>query len=182
MRTEAGFTLIEILAGGVISTVLAGAMLSLFYLVTGNIKDSTANSRLQRIQTVAEDQIRRIARRAYGAKTSSAEVGDIAIIAANDGNAYTGLKEIWLYETDPGEALIGAYKVSPDALLELVNGVFVPMRIGSDTVWLDGANSTFSIFPNRAGVAFDMRYKIQENGNTYAAPALIDSILCRGKI
>jgi len=192
MRTKAGFTLVEILAGGVISTVLAGAMLSLFYLVTGNIKDSAANSRLLRTQTVAEDQLRRAARKAYGVKLSQAEVskghgglGDIATIAADDPVAYTALTEIWLYQADP-DGLIGAYKVSAgssqDTLKEWVNGAFTPMRIGSDTVLLTRAGSSFSVFPNRRGIAFDMRYRIQENGNSYAAPVLVDSVLCRAQL
>jgi type II secretory pathway pseudopilin PulG len=191
MRSEAGFTLIEILVGGVISTVLAGGMLSLFYLVTDNIKESTANSRLLRIQTVAEDQLRRTVRRAYAVKVTQTELSrvsgrvDVSSIAAEDPNTYTGLKVIWLYEAEP-DALIGAYRItfgnSIDTLLELRNGVFAPMHIGSDTVWINGTNSSFSILPNRRGVSFDLRYGIQENGNSYVAPVLIDSVLCRGKI
>lgn len=189
MRKEAGFTLIEILAGGVISTVLAGAMLSLFYLVTGNIKDSAANSRLLRIQTVAEDQLRRTVRRAYGAKLlteigTPPPAGEITIIAPNDANAHPNQKEIWLYE-DP-DALIGAYRITfghaVDTLLEWVGGNFIPMHIGSDTVFLDGGISSFSIFPYRLGVAFNIGYQIQENGKSYAAPTLNDSVLCRGRL
>jgi type II secretory pathway pseudopilin PulG len=180
MKTEAGFTLIEILAGGIISTVLAGAMLALFYMVTANIKESEANSRLLRIQTVAQDQLRRTVRSAYGAKLTG-EAGSIVDIAGGDPITYTDRKEIWLYETNP-EGLIGAYKISPgpsvDTLKELSNGDFIPMRIGSDTVILDGGSSSFSLFPNRRGVGFDMRYLIRENGNTYSATQLTDSVLC----
>jgi type II secretory pathway pseudopilin PulG len=181
MRAEAGFTLIEALVGGIISTVLAGAMLSLFYLVTGNVKESAANSRLLRIQTVAQDQLRRNVRKSYGAKRTETEVGGIASIAASDNVAYVGQKEVWLYETDP-DGLVGAYKISGDTLLERANAVFSPMLVGSDTVWLDGANSSFSLFPNRRGIAFDLRYRIHENGKTYSAPPLIDSILCRAQL
>lgn len=179
MRTETGFTLIEVLAGGVISTVLAGAMLSLFYMVTGNVKESAANSRLLRIQTVAEDQIRRDARKAFGAKLSSSEPGLIDVVA-NDGNAYSGLKEIWLIEATP-DALVGAYWIHGDTLKEWKNGGFVPMIIGPDTVHLDGANSSFSVFPNRQGVGLDLRYKVNEKGILYTAPPFIDSILCRAQ-
>jgi type II secretory pathway pseudopilin PulG len=157
MRTEAGFTLIEALAGGIISTVLAGAMLSLFYLVTGNIKDSAANTRLLRIQTVAGDQIRRIVRRAYGPMLTT-DAGSISTIV--DPNPHPGLQEVWLYE-DP-DAEIGAYKISGDNLLERVNGVYTPMRIGSDTVWLDGPNSSFTVLPNRLGVAFFFGVGVQK--------------------
>jgi type II secretory pathway pseudopilin PulG len=185
MKAQVGFTLVEILAGGVISTILAGAMLSLFYLVTGNIKENAANARLLRIQTVAEDQLRRTGRKAYGAKRP-AETDLITTLANNDGNAYTNLKEIGLFE-DP-DALIGAYKISQngsrDTLLEwsFATGSYIPMIIGSDTVWLDGPNSSFSIFPNRRGIAFDLRYRIQENGNMYSAASLRDSVLCRGNL
>jgi type II secretory pathway pseudopilin PulG len=188
MRTEAGFTLIEILSGGIISTVLAGAMLSLFYMVTGNIKESAANSRLLRIETGAQDQLRRTVRSAYGAKRSPGEPGGgIASIAANDANAYSGLSEIWLYEESP-DALIGAYQVSvgqgvlADTLMEWSGGAFIPMRIGSDTVFLDHGTSSFSLFPNRRGVGFDLRYRILENGNTYSTSSLMDSVLCRAQL
>lgn len=180
MRTkvQAGFTLVEVLTGGVISTVLAGTILSMVHMVSGNLRESAANTRLERLQAVANEQIRTATRQAYGAKLFQAEAGNIQDIAATDNAAHANLSEIWLIADDG--ILHWAYQISGDYLMERRNGAWIKMTVGPDTVMLDGANSRFGVFPNRRGIVADLRYRINENGTTYSYPPLLDSLLCRG--
>lgn len=181
MIGQKGFTLVEALTGGIISTVLAGTMISMIHMVGSNLKESAANTRLERLQTVASEQIRSATRQAFGAKLSGTEPGTIQSLsssAGGDAAAHTNLTEVWLI-TDEG-IQHWAYQISGDYLMERRGGAWVKMTVGEDTVKLDGANSRFAVFPYRKGIVADLRYKIVENGSTYAYPPLPDSILCRG--
>src|SRR3954471_22518948 len=89
MNSQAGFTLIEALITGVLSTIVAGGILSALYMTNTQIQDGSAALRLSQLQSVVSDQIHRSARLSAGAKDST-ETGTLTLNAL----AKAGLDQI----------------------------------------------------------------------------------------
>jgi Tfp pilus assembly protein PilW len=56
MKPQAGFTLIEVLTTGMISTIVGSALLSVFYMCNAHIRAGGAALRLVQMQTIASER------------------------------------------------------------------------------------------------------------------------------
>ena len=70
MKRTSGFTLVEAVATGAISVILAGTILSTLKMNSNQLREGTARLRIGQIASTVSDQIRRQARAAALVKTA----------------------------------------------------------------------------------------------------------------
>lgn len=189
MSTQAGFTLVEALASGILSTVIAGAILSLMHLTNDQVKQGAVQIRLAESQGIAVEQFRKSIREAYGAMMS----GEDSTLVAGQDNANVvnpltvALPEVKLF--DENKWITGGYKLGPTYLME---GFPLPdihhqllsykaFTIGDDTVYIDSARSYFRILQGRKGVIANLRYIHQPGAVTDSLPQDSVFVLCRNR-
>jgi type II secretory pathway pseudopilin PulG len=176
MSNESGFTLIETLAAGLVSTIVAGALLTVLYMSTNQIKEGSANVRYIRLQSAVSEEIRANARKSKTMKrTSELGTASSSLSAAE----WPGLKEIWLFNND-GDTL-AAYQVKADSphLHEWKAGSFQVFQVGSETVDINYANTEFGILPNRQGMTFRIAHRRAGIPDEY--PNRPDTVLKRNR-
>jgi hypothetical protein len=152
-----GFTLVEGLVAGVLSVLV---LLTLFALYSMNMKQISGVSarsmaRIQ-YQTVI-DQIGRTVRGASMIGTSNPDY---------DGTVDSPYDTIFLFDTSG--TVVGGYCRTTTSLKERKGAAFVPFDAGNDTdvkVTNTGANTTFTIFPNRKIVRLNLSV-FYVNGST----------------
>jgi type II secretory pathway pseudopilin PulG len=184
MNSQSGFTLIEALATGLISTIVAGAILSLLHMSNAQINDGTINLRLARLQGVASDQIRSSTRIAAGVKTAAEDTitdfDHMPVMTA----VSSPLKEVRLCQQNG--LPFARYRIvdgTPQDYLEEwketpVKG-YHPFMVGGDTVFVDYANSFFRILPDRRGITFAVQHTRAEDGKSYTFPRIEEVALIR---
>jgi len=176
MKRQSGFTLIETLVTGLVSTLLAGVVLSLLQLSNTQLLEGSAGLRLSRLYNATSSEIQRVGRRAYVVKTT----GDILTGLPSDtlsAAAMTGLSNVMFCDT-LGDSL-GGYKVLGDGRLQewVKSGrTWKDLAFGPDTVRVDSARSTFDILPRRRGISFTLRLK-SAAGDTI--PPVREMLVCR---
>jgi type II secretory pathway pseudopilin PulG len=185
LNGQSGFTLIEVLAAGLISTIVAGALLSVLYMSTGQIRDGASSLRLSQSQAVVSEQIRTSARKAFGAWSGSCpDPGPSDLDAAEAlvaGYAGSGqLKQVVF--CDPLGAILSGYSLETDGrMYEWVGGSFRPFRIGADEVMVDYAASNFIILARRRGIIFNIIYRRDAGGESYFFPLIQETVLSRNR-
>lgn len=180
MSSESGFTLIETLAAGLISTIVAGAMLSVLTMTTRQLKESSTSLNLGQIQGVVTDQLRSDARKAFGAR-GDFETPNGAFTIPNTDAARSNQTEIIF--CDKGGTSFSRYRIrSSDSILEeWVDGAYTPFLVGNQAVHLDvgATKSRFGILANRFGVTFKLTCRVQTDKGFAFFPALEDTVLGR---
>jgi type II secretory pathway pseudopilin PulG len=185
MSSQSGFTLIEVLASGIISTVIAGAILSIVYLTNNQIQDGTANLRLEERQRVASEQIQRSARFARGGMMASENLVTVKAQDAGGSPPSGNLQEIIFF--DDNWCLVAGYKVGSNYLMEAFPASctaladYKALTIGDDTVYLDPAQSYFRYFNNRKSIISNLKLTLQTAAGTYSRPNDSEFVLCRNK-
>lgn len=178
MIRQQGFTLIEALAAGLISTIVAGALLTVLYMSTAQIKEGSAYISLLSMQSIVSEQIRSSVRSAKIIK----RVGELGTSTPTlVASAFTGLKEIWLLSKD-GDTL-AAYQVRPGEpyLYEWKAGAYQVFKVGNLTVDIDYGQTEFGILANRLGMTFQIGHIKTVGASSYAFPASQDTILMRNR-
>lgn len=182
MKSRRGFTLIETLAAGVISTIVGGAMLSILSITNAQIKESIAHQRIGQMQTLVSEQIRNDARKAFGPKVPS-EVPDSPF----DANP----------EDDPGETTLlhatffchrngvsfSAYRIDGGILQHSSTpslGAWQNIVVGGQPVKVTPA-SGFTVLSGRMGITFKIACTVNLGGQDYTFPLIEETILCRNK-
>lgn len=158
MRGQRGFTLIEVLATGVIASVLAGSILTMLKLASTQITQETDRSRAARISEIAAEEISRVASRA------SLVLGD------NEADPTVSLsssyRKVRFYGTPfSSGTLIGGYSIRTVAglggvLEEWKNGAFQTFKVGPDSLVITNGGN-FIISPSRG--AFSFQFHVQIN-------------------
>ncbi len=154
-------------------------------MTNNHIKDGLLHLQVGQMQTVVADQIRFTAQKSFGIKK-----GELELLIPFDFVAHPEYdlpvpptNEI-LFCDKLGNAL-ARYRInSSDHYLEewqLPGGSgYVPFQVGSDTAFIDDANSQFLIYPGRRGV--ELRLAMKSKGGTYSFPVMTETILCRNPI
>ncbi len=175
----------EALSAGLISTIVAGALLTVLQMTNAQIRDGSGNMRVARLQTVVSDQIRMSTRLAAGVKTAledtTTTLEHMALVTSTSGP----LQEVRL--TQVGGDPFARYRLrdlSPRAYLEEwkvgdYGPDYYPFTVGSDTVFVDYATSYFRILPNRRGITFKIQHTSFEDGKSYTFPSTEETGLCR---
>jgi type II secretory pathway pseudopilin PulG len=185
MTAQSGFTLIEALATGIISTVLAGAILSLMHLTNDQVKDGAAQIRMEERQRIASEQIRKSAHEAYGAMIASEDSSTVyredSIFSKRYAPLTANLPEIRFF--DNNYWLSSGYKLGPNYLMEgtsagRYNLTYKAFTIGDDTVFLDSSRSYFRILQGRQGIIANLRLIHKPGVPTDSLPNDSDVVLC----
>lgn len=184
MKSQSGFTLIEVMASGILSTVIAGAILSILHLTNDQIKDGTSYLRLEERQGIAAEQIRKTARHAKGVMKSWE---DLAQVTANPAAQPSGhLSEIRFFNDD--NCFTTGYKIESGYLWEAdAKGcnilAYRPFTIGADTVFVDPdpAVSYFEFLHNRGAIISHLRVILRVDTTTYVRPNDSEFVLCRNR-
>jgi type II secretory pathway pseudopilin PulG len=179
MRRQSGFTLIEALTTGAISSIVGLALLSVLYMTNGQIKEGTATLRLARLQNVATEQIHRSARQAMAVwQQGTTPTANFAF------NQNLSPEMSGVIFCDPTGDTLAGYSVSGDLLKELdtASGTWIPFEVAGDTVTVDEDSSYFKILNNRHGMVSRIRYTLVDGDSLYAFPPIADTIRCRNTI
>jgi hypothetical protein len=181
MKGQTGFTLVEALVTGLVSTLAAGVILTVFMMNNNQIREGSDSLRKSQIHDVVSRDIRRkvmISDRVMTLEEylagpiapnppPSAALTSQRSLVCMSGNTVT-----CAYRTDGPEGYLK--EMDPNALPAVT---FIPYRIGSDTVWMTAGATGFTLLANRNGVLFDMRVQLVKDGE-YLTPQE-EMVLCR---
>ncbi len=172
--SQQGFTLIEVLITGVISSIVAGAIITVLYMTNDQIKEGIATEKLIQISTAATEQIRRSARMAAIVTCSTAVLNRDLNFFDSDGNQISG------------------YKINSGGVLQewvvgvgwktMVIGSDSAIVVGSDSVTLVSSDSALVVLPDGHGIKMKLRYIHSESGINVDFPPIEDQALCRGDL
>jgi type II secretory pathway pseudopilin PulG len=177
VNSQQGFTLIEALAGGILSTIVAGAILSALNMTTRQIKESSSNLSLGQIQTVVSEQIRSDARKSFGAK-GPGENPTAQFDTPEDDPALTNQNGIVFCDSNGQPFARYQINTSTGNLEEWIDGSYVPFKVGSQTAQLDAANSSFGVLAKRQGITFKLVCRVLTD-KYYTFPAIQETVLGR---
>lgn len=175
MKTQSGFTLIEALVTGVLSTIVAGTLVTVLGMVNLQLNTGIAENRLGRIQTVVSEQIRASVRKSWGILQS----GDVIDASHHypDLHVIASTREIILTYKDGNP--MAKYLIGNDGKLwewhDGDPGDYYPFMIGTDIVYVDPAQSDFSIADGRKSMTFKLAYVLQSK----ILPNIPEAIQCR---
>jgi prepilin-type N-terminal cleavage/methylation domain-containing protein len=175
MKTQSGFTLVEVLVTGVLSSIVAGALVSMLSMVNLQMNAGIAENRLGRIQTVVSEQIRASARKSWGILQSGDIIDDTHHFP--DLAAISSTSEIILSDKN-GNPMVKYHIDNSGMLWEWHDGDpgdYYPFAIGKDTVHVDAAHSDFTLAQGRKNMTFKLAYTLE--GKTL--PIIQEAIQCR---
>jgi hypothetical protein len=181
MMNQSGFTLVEALTTGVLSTIVAGALVSALSMTNSQIREGISETRLGRAQMVVSEQIQQRTRESWGILLNGESI-----------NEETHYNELPTPPASTNEVILGdkdgnpiaKYRVNAEGYLE--EGVhpdgsaewsYIPFRIGEDTVHIDPATSAFKVADLRKSMKFALAY--MQDGKT-SAP-IEESAQCRNR-
>jgi type II secretory pathway pseudopilin PulG len=181
MLRQSGFTLIESLTAGLISTIVAGALLTMLTVTNREIKAGTTHLLVGQMQSVVSDQFHISAHRACGVRTAGEPL---------DGSYFTDAARYDIPVGDTNEIIfcdkngsrLTSYRINRafNYLEEWDVGshAYIPFKVGEDTVLINGANSAFRLLsPRRRRLTVNLA--IRNSDESFTFPTLIDTILCR---
>lgn len=174
MKRQAGFTLIEAMVAGVISTILAGSILSVLYMCNDRIKESMAMAKLTMMYDVVSEAFHRAAREAstIGGNT---ETPPLSTLSA----PFTGLGRITFY--DSSGAATGGFAILGDGYLrEWKSGSFQTFKIGVDSIYVPDFH--FSILTDRNAARFRLTFSMTSGGKTYVLTNPRETAQCRNNM
>lgn len=190
---QRGFTLVEVLITGILSSVLGGVVLTIFYVNNTQVKEGAAELKLSQEQAAVAEHITNDVRWAHALRKSGEPNGNWNSPPASawttppyqdsvNSPAITGLSEVIVTKLDGSE--YAGYRISGDYLDTLVPNsnprVYNHLEIfPGDTVRVDGDSSYFGIMQKRRGLEVRLRLYRLEDGDTVFLPPHQDNILCR---
>lgn len=185
MKAQSGFTLVEALVSGLLSTLVAGATYSLLHMSSTQMKDGVGKMRLTQISTAVSDEIRYMARLAtlvkahsdpmtkddvtYPMDTTTAPDFHHSVVFCNrGGDTLGGYRFLW---TGHLQELVDPTPIVPGGDWDWIN-----MGFAEDTVYVDSLRSDFSILQHRRGIHFKLYFKNQAGDSLQAVN---ETVLCR---
>ena len=192
MRSQSGFTLVEVLVTGIISTIVGSAILTVLQMSNSQILDGTINLKLIQLQIVASDQIRSEVRKSFGVKSGSPSPDPVGILGAfpvsPDGTGPSAIvKEAILCNPDGTPRL--AYRIFPDSLYlyegtVAAGGVisYSRFQVGGDFVEIDPGSSSFQVEGSHHGLIFDIQFRKSVPGKpTRNFRKILETVRCRNR-
>lgn len=175
MRGQSGFTLIEAMVTGILSTMVAGVALALLRMSATQVREGSATLSLAASYSAVSEEIHRIGRIAHMVKTAGDPEGlppDSLTLGLLDRTEAVFCNRL-------GDSL-GGFRITSGKLQELagpLHGRFwKDMVVGPDTVYLDSSASRFDVKANRAGLDFRLRLV---NADGDSLPSVKETVLCR---
>jgi type II secretory pathway pseudopilin PulG len=183
LKWQSGFTLIEALAAGLISTIVAGALLTVLSMTNAQIRDGAIRLKTGQMHTVVSDQLRTSAYNAYGVKAAGEDLTDPLTLPVYAGGVANTQTIIFCNKAGIPFARYNINTVSNylEEWLEAIPLVrpagYYPFKVGVDTAFLNGAASSFTLDPGRIG--FSLNLLFTSPYSTYTFPNIIEAIRCR---
>ena len=178
MRPQSGFTLIEVVATAVISTILAGVILTLLHAGSDQAVEILSRQKAMSMYNVVSEQIGWTARQAYWVK----QPGDGTACPGTPAGVYTGLDGLILYDRLCTE--IGRYEIATvdgrHRLMERRLGVVKPFIVAGDTVFITPFSLDFGHTVSRRAITFalQIQYVVGSETREYRTPE--ETIYLRG--
>lgn len=168
MKSESGFTLVEALATGVLSTIVAGTLVSVLDMVNTQIKEGEMESRLGLWQSVVSEQIRSSVRQSWGILQQGDPTGfdlhyDKLPAVDHMLSPEDLMPEILICDKDG--IPMAKYHVNSEGILEEWQsgdeGSYHPFTIGDQIVHVDPDQSNFSVAKGRKYLSFKLAYVLE---------------------
>jgi type II secretory pathway pseudopilin PulG len=182
MRGQGGFTLIEAMVTGILSTMVAAVALALLKMSSDQVKEGSATLSLAATYSAVSEAIHRAGRNAVVVKTAGDPPGSPpgTVLGADTVTAESNnIREV-VFCNGLGDSL-GGFRIVSGTLHELAGPLhgrsWIPMVVGPDPVRLDDNASNFDLKANRAGIHFYLRL-VTAAGDTL--PPVKETVLCRG--
>ncbi|MCL2689503.1 MAG: type II secretion system GspH family protein [Chitinispirillia bacterium] len=163
-RKTRGFTLVEVIVVGVLMTILALGLMSVFTMYSKNATELTADFRMQRNYDGLMDEIARNVRAASFVFTPS-EFNNPDFDFAYAVSVITPT----IVLTDLDRNPMRAYSVAKNYVEESTDGgvTWRPFSVAGDTIWLSPASlNIFSLASNRMTAQLDVTLKTVMAGDT----------------
>lgn len=185
MKSNSGFTLIEVLVTSLLSTVVAGALLSFLYLTNNQITEGTTSLKFVQMRSVVSEQIRQVADSAHGVLTDQ-DPADGVITTFKDfvlfpqvDSTIINAKELRLCRSNGTAYAVYKINASNNYLEEWykTDGTLRVFQIGSDTVFIDASKSFFKVYRGRKRFEFTLVYRTQDG--SVSSPTNTEKILTR---
>lgn len=175
MKAQAGFTVIELMTVSIISTVIAGGVITMLYLGNTNIKEALALGRIAKVYDVASEHIHRVGNEAY---TVSGDMEALPLASIPGPSYVSGFSRLTFF--DQANDTIGSVRVRSDGyLMEWRKGTgFQVFTVGTDSIYVDNQNN-FAIAPGRKAFSFDLDIVKTLYGTTHTLSSPTEVVLCR---
>ena len=172
---QRGFTLVETLMTLILVLVTAGIILSIFYMSTSEIRESSANMRMEKLYDIASYNIGWNVRKARAVLSTSASFSNVNSITANDSTD-------GIYTYDEGGNITAGFRINGSILQERDStGSWVPFVSGDDTVRVS-SDSRFSVESGGQGMTVHLILERTVNGTTYTIASRGDRFRCRNSL
>ncbi len=172
LKNQRGISLIEALVTGVISSVIAGAVISMMYLSTSQIEESSSRFSMQKLYDATAYQIGWTIREA-AAVLAHGESFSNRLKYRN----FIPVESFYTYDTDGN--VTGGFGISSGILQEydVVEGGFKPFVFGPDTVKVD--SGAFYLWADRAAVELDVVLRHSAKDKEYTLAIRQERFRCR---
>ncbi len=176
LHSSSGFTLIEVLVVSLLSTVLGATILTTFYMVTAQIKESTELQKLSVMEAAVSEAI---AQTAF--KSDAVYENPCTMPAANPNTLVPVSRLTVIYFCKDDGSSVGGYRIDQDTLKELTAGNnWIPFQVGNELfVPLKGSPSSFFLLPKRLGLQYYLEFSRVVDGKPYSLPTFIELVQCR---
>jgi len=174
---EKGFTLVEGVVASVVSTLVAGIMLTIMSMNNDGVKNGAVNANVQAQYETAIQEIAAAARNASGIVTGT----ETWPLTATATSTTTARIEMWYQNADGTTKRIRGFWVDNGVLKEwdTIGQIYKVFAVGCwPTVTVLDAYP-FSLSANRKTVTVSMRVRGIFSGDTAIAPARGEVFLCR---
>lgn len=175
MRRQDGFTLVEALMAGALSTVLGGAILTVLYLCNDRMEESLAKAKLASQFEVVAETIHRMAREAYTVSGNGEDFSDPSTPLK-----FWNLGWINFYRRD--STLIGGVGMnsSDPYLWEWTGTGMRRFYIAGDSLYVNRFRA--GILPGRKAATFRITLELTQGGKTYTLTSPREMALCRNNL
>lgn len=179
MKSARGFTLIEVLVAGVISTILAGTVLSIMHMANTHTRKGIHLAMASQMHEAVFDYVYRTARGAAKVKTLGEQAGPPANLDAT-------MNQSGVVFADRNNAPVGGIKyLSGSHKLQYLAAPYGPgdwryFVVAGDTARIKlYENGPFNIYANRRGVEWVFGLIRSGSGLSDTIPPAIESSVCR---
>lgn len=168
-----GMTLVEMLAAGVLSVIVAGAFFSVYNMYNNELKETSAYLAMQRQYENVSEQIALCVRAAHKIIPSDEAYHDTCNTLIDT------VSLIWChFDTND---IIGGYKIENDELSEwdtVCNG-WIPFEAGNGTVQIDSTRSWFVLNGCKNKVELHLTLQYAGYDTIFYLPPRKDAFVCR---
>lgn len=178
MKPQTGFTIIEVMTAGILSTVLAGVVITLIVLTSEQIEASLSRQKAVARYEIVAEEVRKVARKAYTVRSTS-EPEFTIWPPGNAGSLLTSQNGLKFYDRTPVAGVpncIGGFEFQGVAgglsiLREWKAGAFTAFLVGGDSVFVT-PSLQFSRDAARRVITFEIyvRYLVDESVRELKVP------------